>query len=57
MLRQAIKMIGDDYETEASGGINLLTIRQYAECGVDFVSVGSLTHHINSLDMSLKAVK
>ncbi len=57
LLRQAVKMIGTSYETEASGGITLQTIRQYAECGVDFVSVGSLTHHINSLDMSLKAVK
>jgi nicotinate-nucleotide pyrophosphorylase (carboxylating) len=57
MLRQAVSIIGDKYETEASGGINLKTIRQYAECGVNFISVGSLTHHINSLDMSLKAVK
>lgn len=57
MLREAVKLIGTVYETEASGGINLQTIRQYAECGVDFISVGSLTHHINSLDMSLKAVK
>ncbi len=57
MLRQAVKMIGTRYETEASGGINLLTIRQYAECGVNFISVGSLTHHISSLDMSLKAIK
>ncbi|MFA5974184.1 MAG: carboxylating nicotinate-nucleotide diphosphorylase [Lentimicrobiaceae bacterium] len=57
MLRQAVKMIGPGYETEASGGITLQTIRQYAECGVNFISVGALTHHINSLDMSLKAVK
>jgi nicotinate-nucleotide pyrophosphorylase (carboxylating) len=57
MLRQAVAIIAGKYETEASGGINLQTIRQYAECGVDFISVGSLTHHINSLDMSLKAVK
>ena len=57
MLRQAVSLIGGKYETEASGGINLSTIRQYAECGVDFISVGSLTHHINSLDMSLKAIK
>jgi len=57
MLRQAVEMIGKDYETEASGGINLQTIRQYAECGVNFISVGSLTHHISSLDLSLKAVK
>ena len=57
MLSEAVKMIGGKYETEASGGITLKTIRQYAECGVDFISVGSLTHHISSLDMSLKAVK
>lgn len=57
LLRQAVIMIGSDYETEASGGITLQTIRQYAECGVNFISVGALTHHINSLDLSLKAVK
>jgi nicotinate-nucleotide pyrophosphorylase (carboxylating) len=57
MLRQAVHIIGSEYETEASGGITLQTIRQYAECGVDFISVGALTHHINSLDLSLKAVK
>lgn len=57
MLRQAVHIIGQDYETEASGGITLQTIRQYAECGVNFISVGALTHHINSLDLSLKAVK
>ena len=52
----AVKEISGRYETESSGGINLLTIRAYAECGVDFISVGSLTHHIKSLDMSLKAI-
>ena len=57
MLRQAVHIIGQDYETEASGGITLQTIRQYAECGVNFISVGALTHHIKSLDLSLKAVK
>lgn len=57
MLRQAVKIIGSRYETEASGGITLQTIRQYAECGVDFISVGALTHHIISLDLSLKAVR
>lgn len=57
MLRKAVTMIGTDYETEASGGITLQTIRKYAECGVNFISVGALTHHINSLDLSLKAVK
>ncbi len=57
LLRKAVNMIGPEYETEASGGITLQTIRQYAECGVNFISVGALTHHINSLDLSLKAVK
>ena len=52
----AVKEISGSYETESSGGINLSTIRAYAECGVDFISVGALTHHIKSLDMSLKAV-
>lgn len=53
--REAVKLIGNSYETESSGGITLETIRDYAECGVDFISVGALTHHIKSLDMSLKA--
>jgi nicotinate-nucleotide pyrophosphorylase (carboxylating) len=51
----AVKEISGKYETESSGGITLETIRSYAECGVDFISVGALTHHIKSLDMSLKA--
>ncbi|MCE5345470.1 MAG: carboxylating nicotinate-nucleotide diphosphorylase [Bacteroidales bacterium] len=52
----AVKEISGRFETESSGGITLETIRSYAECGVDFISVGALTHHIKSLDMSLKAV-
>jgi nicotinate-nucleotide pyrophosphorylase (carboxylating) len=52
----AVKEISGKLETESSGGINLSTIRAYAECGVDFISVGALTHHIKSLDMSLKAI-
>jgi nicotinate-nucleotide pyrophosphorylase (carboxylating) len=52
----AVKEIGGRFETESSGGISLSTIRAYAECGVDFISVGALTHHIKSLDMSLKAI-
>ena len=52
----AVKEINGRYETESSGNITLSTVRAYAECGVDFVSVGALTHHIKSLDMSLKAV-
>ncbi len=55
-LKVAVSLINGKFETEASGGINLETIRHYAECGVDFVSVGALTHHISSLDLSLKAV-
>jgi nicotinate-nucleotide pyrophosphorylase (carboxylating) len=54
---KAVKMIDGRTETESSGGITLETIRSYAECGVDFISVGALTHHIKSLDLSLKAVK
>ena len=53
--REAVKIIQGRFETESSGGITLETIRAYAECGVDFISVGALTHHIKSLDMSLKA--
>ena len=52
----AVKLISGLFETESSGGITLETIRSYAECGVDFVSVGALTHHVKSLDMSLKAI-
>jgi len=56
-LRTAVKLIDGKYKTEASGGITEKTIRKYAECGVDFISVGALTHQINSLDLSLKAIK
>jgi nicotinate-nucleotide pyrophosphorylase (carboxylating) len=52
----AVKEISGRFEIESSGGIDLSTIRSYAECGVDFISVGALTHHIKSLDMSLKAI-
>jgi len=52
----AIKLINGRYETESSGGITYDTVRAYAECGIDFISVGALTHHIKSLDMSLKAI-
>lgn len=55
-LRKAVELIGNNAETEASGGITKETIRSYAECGVDYISVGALTHQIESLDMSLKAV-
>lgn len=53
--RKAVEMIGGKMETESSGGITFDTIRDYAECGVDFVSVGALTHSVKGLDMSFKA--
>lgn len=56
-LKQAVNMIEGRYITEASGGITIDNIRGYAECGVDYISVGALTHSIKSLDLSLKAVK
>ncbi len=56
-LMRAVKIINRRFETEASGGINLLTIRSYAETGVDYISVGALTHQIRSLDLSLVAIK
>ena len=55
MTRKAVQMIDGKAETESSGGITFETLRAYAECGVDYISVGALTHHIRSLDMSLKA--
>ena len=56
-MKEAVRMIGGKYETEASGGITEQTIRGVADCGVDFISVGALTHSFKSLDLSLKAVK
>ena len=55
--KKAVEMVAGRFETESSGGITLETIRSYAECGVDVISVGALTHQIRSLDMSLKAIK
>lgn len=55
-LKKAVEIINSKYETEASGGITLETIREYAESGVDYISVGALTHHIKSLDMSLQVI-
>lgn len=54
--RKAVEMIGGKCLTESSGGINEKTVRQYAECGVDFVSSGALTHSIYNMDLSLKAL-
>lgn len=54
-VKEAVDLINGKYETEASGGITLETIRSFAETGVDFISVGALTHSVRSLDLSLKA--
>lgn len=54
--REAVSMIAGRFETESSGGITLENIRDYAECGVDYISVGALTHQLKSLDLSLKAL-
>mgnify|MGYP006147470585 FL=1 len=54
-IRRVLHMIPDSYETEASGGITEATIRSYAETGIQFISVGALTHSVKSLDLSLKA--
>lgn len=53
--REAVAKIGGKYETESSGGITLDTLADYAACGVDFISVGAITHQVKSLDLSLKA--
>ncbi|MCQ2369698.1 MAG: carboxylating nicotinate-nucleotide diphosphorylase [Paludibacteraceae bacterium] len=55
--KKAVQMVNGKYEIESSGGITYDTIRDYAECGVDVISVGALTHSVKSLDMSFKAVK
>jgi nicotinate-nucleotide pyrophosphorylase (carboxylating) len=54
--RKAVEIIDGKYETESSGGITFETLRQYAECGVDYISVGALTHSVKSLDLSFKAI-
>jgi nicotinate-nucleotide pyrophosphorylase (carboxylating) len=54
--RQAVELVNGIFETESSGGITLETIRSYAETGVDYISVGALTHQIKSLDMNLKKI-
>jgi len=55
--KKAVALIGNKFEIESSGGITEKTIASYAKCGVDFISVGALTHHVKSLDLSLKAIK
>ena len=54
--RKAVRLIGDQCLTESSGGINEKTVRHYAECGVDYISSGALTHSVYNMDLSLKAL-
>ena len=56
-LKEAVTLINGTYITEASGGITEQNVLDYAKCGVDYVSMGALTHSVKSLDMSLKASK
>ena len=56
-IREAVKHINGKVETEASGGIDETTIKEYAETGVNYISMGALTHHVKSFDLSLKAIK
>jgi nicotinate-nucleotide pyrophosphorylase (carboxylating) len=56
-LKEAVQLIDGRFITEASGGITEENVIEYAKCGVDFVSIGALTHSFKSLDMSLKAIK
>jgi nicotinate-nucleotide pyrophosphorylase (carboxylating) len=56
ILKMAIELIDGKYETEASGGITLENVRSYAETGVDYLSIGALTHSYKSLDISLKII-
>lgn len=55
--KKAVQLIGNQCQTESSGGINLKTARKYAECGVDYISSGALTHSVHNMDLSLKAVE
>ena len=55
LTREAVQIIDGKFETESSGGITFATLRQYGECGVDYISVGALTHSVKGLDMSFKA--
>jgi nicotinate-nucleotide pyrophosphorylase (carboxylating) len=57
LLKEAVKLVNGSYITEASGGITEDNVLEYANCGVDYVSMGALTHSVKSMDMSLKAVK
>ena len=55
--RKAVQLIGNQCQTESSGNINEITVRHYAECGVNYVSSGALTHSVHNMDLSLKAIE
>jgi nicotinate-nucleotide pyrophosphorylase (carboxylating) len=55
--KKAVQLIDNKYEIESSGGITIKNIRKYAECGVDYISIGALTHQVKSIDLSLMAIK
>ena len=55
VTRESVRRVNGRYESESPGGITFYTQRDYSECGVDYISVGALTHSVKSLDMSLKA--
>jgi nicotinate-nucleotide pyrophosphorylase (carboxylating) len=55
--KKAVKLIGNKCLTESSGNINETTVRHYAECGVNYISCGALTHSVHNMDLSLKAIK
>ena len=57
LLKEAVNVVGDTFETEASGGVNIHTVRKIARSGVQFISVGALTHSATSMDLSLKIIK
>jgi nicotinate-nucleotide pyrophosphorylase (carboxylating) len=56
-LKTAVHLVNGRFKTEASGGITEINLRQVAECGVDYISVGALTHSVKSIDLSLKVIK
>ena len=53
-MKEAVQLVNHKTETEASGGITIENVKSYAETGVDFISIGALTHSVKSLDISLK---
>jgi nicotinate-nucleotide pyrophosphorylase (carboxylating) len=57
LTREAVKLVDGKFETESSGGITIDNLRAYGETGVDYISVGAITHSVKGLDMSFKAIK